>query len=100
MSSPVIRDDGFFVVERGGGVRSPSGPAGGGRSRCCALRQPCPLTFPLLCSVAGGWLEVEGAHQVQRGITQLEVVQRRPQVDDVPLLATACLKTVEHVLLE
>jgi hypothetical protein len=51
-------------------------------------RSPPCLTVPLLCSVPRGRFQVERLHQVQRRLAQPQVVQRRPQVDDVTLLTT------------
>src|SRR4051812_36980828 len=65
---------GLFFWIAAGGARSLSGPAEGGRSRCFALQQPCPLTVPLLSSGRGAWLEVEGANQIQGGGAHVEVV--------------------------
>src|SRR5689334_18646694 len=53
------------------------------------------LTVPLLC---WRWLQVERAHQVERGGAQAQAVQRGPQVDHVPLLLTTRVKAVEDVL--
>src|SRR5439155_9101174 len=58
------------------------------------------LTVPLLCSAGGGGLQAEGLHQVKGGRAQLQVVQRRPQVDDVPLLAAARVEAAEHVVVQ
>src|SRR5262249_20871013 len=58
------------------------------------------LTVPLLCSPGCRRLEVEGLHQVERGLAQVQVVQGGPQVDDVALLLAARIEAVEDVLVE
>src|SRR5713226_3298313 len=58
------------------------------------------LTVPLLCSLGGSGFEVERPYQVQSCMTQVQVMQRRPQVDHVPLLLAARVEALEHVLVE
>lgn len=58
------------------------------------------LTVPLLCWLARRGFEVERAHQVERRLTQVQVMQRGPQVDHVSLLLTTRLEAVEDVGVE
>src|SRR6516165_664893 len=57
-----------------------------------SLRSTGPLTVPLLCS--GRRLQAEGANQIQGGVAQAHPVQRRPQVDHVPLALTLGVKAL------
>src|ERR1700738_3943446 len=76
--------------------RAPRAP---GRHTDFQHRQPF-VTLPLLCSVLWSRLQVEGFHQVDGGCTQGHLVQGRPQVDHVALLAALRVKTLEHVVFE
>src|SRR5260370_51395 len=62
--------------------------------------QPCPLTVPLLCSARGSRFKVERANQIDSGPAQVLVVQRRPQVDHVAVLAASPVEARPDVLLE
>lgn len=56
------------------------------------------LTVPLLWS--GARFQVESVDKVQGRVAQRHLVQRRPPVDDVALLATAGVVAVEDVIAE
>src|SRR5947209_6486633 len=58
------------------------------------------LTVPLLCSAGRSGFEAEGLHQIEGGRAQAQVVQLRPQIDDVPLLAAPRVEAVEHVVVQ
>src|SRR5258708_28420503 len=62
--------------------------------------QPCPLTVPLLCSARGSRFKVEGENQIDGGAAQVQVVQGRPQVHHVALLAAPLVEALEDVVLE
>src|ERR1043165_8228720 len=49
--------------------------------------------WPLLCYRSGCRWQMKGAHQVQGGVPQRQAMDRRPQVDHVPLLATVRVAT-------
>ena len=65
----------------------------------CSYRRRL-LTVPLLCSLNGRGFQVECPHQVERGLAQVEMVQRGPQVDDVPFFLAGRIETVEDVVME
>src|SRR4051812_14767683 len=100
MSSPVIGDDGFFLVRKVGAVRTPNGPAENGRLAGAVVRQPCLLTVPLLCSFAWRRLQVERPHQIERRLARTHLTQGRPQVDHISLLAAGAVEAAEYVLLQ
>src|SRR5262249_17830210 len=58
------------------------------------------LTVPLLCSAVWGRFQPERLHQIQRRLPQRPAVNRRPQVDHIPLLPAALVETMEDVLVE
>src|SRR5207248_11268141 len=58
------------------------------------------LTVPLLCALCRPWFESEGANQVEGSSAQVEMMQRRPQVDHVSLLATARVEAGEDIVLQ
>src|SRR5262249_61752903 len=58
------------------------------------------LTVPLLCSGAGCRFQPERLHQVQRRLPQRPPVNRRPQVDYIPLLPAVLVKAMENILLQ
>jgi hypothetical protein len=54
------------------------------------------LTVPLRYSGCG--FEVERLHEVQRGVTQAQLVHGGPQVNHVPLFPAGRVEAVEHML--
>ena len=59
------------------------------------LGSNAPLAVPILWS--GRRLQAEGANQIQGGVAQAHPVQRRPQVDHVPLTLTPGVKALIRV---
>jgi hypothetical protein len=55
---------------------------------------------PLLCSLGWGRLQLEDANQVDGRRPQVQVVQRRPQINHVSLLAAPRVQAAEHVVLK
>jgi hypothetical protein len=55
---------------------------------------------PLLWPARWRRLQVERPDQIQRGAAQVELVQRRPQVDHVSLLAAPRVEADEHALIQ
>jgi len=58
------------------------------------------LTVPLLCSLRWRGFECKRAHEVQRCLTQILVMQRGPQIDHVSLLLTAGAEALKGVVIE
>src|ERR1035438_4690135 len=58
------------------------------------------LTVPLLCCLRWRGFECKRAHEVQRRLTQVLVMQRGPQIDHVSLLLTARAEALEDVVIE
>src|SRR5262249_31134442 len=101
MSSPVVRDDGIFrpLLVCHGCIVSLTPSEEGVSPKMLAVNRAL-LTVPLLCWPRRPRLQVEGADQVQRGCPQVEMVQSRPQVDHVTLLAAPRVEAAEHVALK
>src|SRR6266404_3562047 len=79
----------------------------GAHSRRCpprvgssSIRVNRSLTVPLLCSLRWCGFQVEGAYQIEGGITQGQAFDTGPQVDDVAFLATGGVEAVEDALLQ
>jgi hypothetical protein len=89
MSSPVMGDDGFFLLpchpEK---TESPRPPSRRGLHAVYGAGNRALLTVPLLCARWRRRFQTEGSHQVQRRITQTLLMQCRPQVDDVAEVRT------------
>src|SRR5258708_6887660 len=98
MSSPVYlmtaRLDGFLWRSR----RAPTA-APGHRCFCCP-DETVRLTVPLLCSPGRRRFQSERVDQVHGGRAQGQLVQRCPQVDDVPLLLAGGVEAVEDVVVQ
>src|SRR5260370_8875128 len=89
---------GFFLAARKGQCAAGAAPLQAAGP--VVLAQPCPLTVPLLCSLCWRRLQPKGARQVQGRGAQTHLVQRRPQIDHVSLLATPRVEASEDVVLE
>src|SRR4051794_23881286 len=101
MSSPVIGDDGTVLPLRGAAKTAPPRPPpGGGFHAVCGAGNRALLTVPLLCARWRSRLQTERPHQVQRRLTQTLLMQSRPQVDHVALLAAPRVEAVEHPFVE
>src|SRR5262245_9684594 len=61
------------------------------------VREPF-LTVPLLCCRARDRFEVERLHQVERRVAQGQLMDTRPQVDDVALVAAPRGEALEDVV--
>src|ERR1022692_3127740 len=68
--------------------------------RLFELRSEPFLTVPLLRSARRGRLQLEGLHQVDGRLAQRQVVQRRPEIDDVALRPVLLGEAVEDVGVE
>src|SRR5437773_10795182 len=55
------------------------------------------LTVPLLCC---RWPQIERSHQIQRCVAHAHLVQRRPQVDHVPLALATGIEALVLVEIE
>ena len=64
------------------------------------LNRSLTVPWAIGVGVLGCWFQVEGLHQLQRRRSHVLLVQRRPEIDHVPLRRTACLEALEHVLLQ
>jgi hypothetical protein len=99
MSSPVRGDDGRLVPFwiPCWCVTPPALGKGFAQPKATGFNRAL-LTVPLLCSLCGRGFEPEGANQVDGGGSQVQVVQRRPQIDHISLLAAPRVEAAEDVI--
>src|SRR3954468_10119470 len=90
--------DGFPIFSSPAGAHGGRAPTRGWVVR--PATSTVPLTVPLLCCPGRGGFEAEGPHQVEGGRAHAHLVQPRPQVDHVPLLAAPGVEAVEHVVVQ
>src|SRR6516164_8127748 len=58
------------------------------------------LTVPLLCSVRQTRLQPKGPHQVHGRLAQRQAVQRRPQVEDIVLVAVLLVEALKDLRIQ
>src|SRR5260370_32917473 len=98
MSSPVsVMTEGGAVEQAIAARTRPTDPRGVGSWYVHANRS---LTVPLLCSLRWCGFQVEGAYQIEGGITQGQALDTGPQVDDVAFLGARRVEALKDAVVE